>query len=566
MDSSGADICTAFSRIFHEPFIPQDEKFGYIHYFPLGGSLDLALIHNSFGDANGMIRREVFDKIGLQIEDYGYTAQDWEFYTRATLSGLKVRIIPEPQYWYRSSSQAMYRSSHWYDNRQPIVDLFRRFKFAGLKHFYHLVIADFVDVSETEGYHHNLNYNVSDERFLKLRKFEPNTDEAYELLSEIAAAEGRSDTALSLLAQSQKPDFRSRIGDHLRIRSAAEIAIGAAGGEFVADVLIDHRELRNFSVRASMPGTPEPTCYVEEPDRLFLGARGESISVAVLAAGSPAGTMAVKTAIFLDDAITVPTEFMVLMAPVYIDPILAVKQARSDKTEGASGWCLVARPYEARDIEAAWSVPTNQPMNLILAVRVKGAPAKAATLGCFSYLVRREAIAAVTARRPRIGAPPSRLRSRALTEGELHGAKLINHYRSQHPLLQFSPKEEGMFLRPSAHGIVAVNMPWTFPPFARRLIGYVETAHEDASPFEFAMALTRPGENVTWTGDTPEQCVAFSGWLRVENKFELHTLSVEVREVMRTHLSVNLAIRVPPGSHPIPSQTYWRKLVLAWDE
>ena len=59
----------------------------------------MGFIHDSFGDANAMIRREVFDKIGYQIEDYGYTAQDWEFFSRAVMSGLKFRIIPEP-HWY----------------------------------------------------------------------------------------------------------------------------------------------------------------------------------------------------------------------------------------------------------------------------------------------------------------------------------------------------------------------------------------------------------------------------------------------------------------------------------
>ena len=90
MDASGSDICTTFSKLLYDPVIPQSEEQGLIQYFPLGGSLDLALLHNSLGDANAMIRRDVFDKIGLLVEDYGYAAQDWEIFTRALLDGLKL--------------------------------------------------------------------------------------------------------------------------------------------------------------------------------------------------------------------------------------------------------------------------------------------------------------------------------------------------------------------------------------------------------------------------------------------------------------------------------------------
>src|SRR5262249_32288404 len=88
--TSGSDICTAFHKVFSGDSVPRSERQGMVHYLPLGAVLDLGLIGNPFGDANAIIRRSAFDKIGLQIEDYGYTAQDWEFYSRATFAGLKL--------------------------------------------------------------------------------------------------------------------------------------------------------------------------------------------------------------------------------------------------------------------------------------------------------------------------------------------------------------------------------------------------------------------------------------------------------------------------------------------
>lgn len=567
MDASGADICTAFQKIFHEQFIPSDEKYGFVQYFPPGGSLDLGFIHDSFGDANAMIRRSVFDKIGFQIEDYGYTAQDWEFYTRATLAGLKLRIIPEPLYWYRSSSQGMYRTSHWYDNRLPILAAFRKHGFTGLDHLYHLVLSANVGTSEKESYKENLHYNISDERHLQLAKMDPASDEAITLLSEIAAAEGRADTALILLGRGRTPDFRTIAGDALNVRDLTDKALIESGGEFTGEVRLSEQQLREFVIRSSDRRNAIPLSYVEENDRLYLEARGDYVSIAVKAAGASAGTIAVSASISLNQAITQPSEFLILLVPEYADALLAVEKAAAAPGEGSSGWCGLAYPYEARNIEARFALPSTQPHNIVVAIRSKTKPSATATLGCFARLTVVKSLGYENTRRPRRGAPPHRQRAREWTDAERQTAKLETNYPSALPLLLFPAYHEGLFLRPSTDGNVVAHLPWVFPPFARRVAASVEIAHDEASPFEFAMALTRPTEPVEWwSGEMPEGCLAFSGWLRVERHFELHQLSMELPEMVRTHLSINLAVRLPSGSQPSPANAYWRKLILVWEE
>ena len=80
------------------------------------------------------------------------------------------------------------------------------------------------------------------------------------------------------------------------------------------------------------------------------------------------------------------------------------------------------------------------------------------------------------------------------------------------------------------------------------------------------MCLTRPDEVVSWVGDEPASALAFSGWLKVERRFELHRLELTVREIVRSHANINIAIRLPEGANPVPSHSFWRRLLLVWDE
>ena len=133
------------------------------------------------------------------------------------------------------------------------------------------------------------------------------------------------------------------------------------------------------------------------------------------------------------------------------------------------------------------------------------------------------------------------------------------------PLLLYPP-EGGIFLRPSKAGPVVAVLERTFPPFARQVIGYTEVAHEEASPFEFAMALSQPGQPADWRTEMPGNCLEFSGWKRVDEKFQLHEIALENRQLTKAALDVNLAIRLPRRSEPSPANAYWRKLVFAWDQ
>ncbi|STV64754.1 glycosyl transferase [Klebsiella pneumoniae subsp. pneumoniae] len=65
-------------------------------WLPLGPDLNIASFSNCFGDANALIRKEVFEKVGGFTEDYGLGHEDWEFFAKISLQGYKLQIVPEP--------------------------------------------------------------------------------------------------------------------------------------------------------------------------------------------------------------------------------------------------------------------------------------------------------------------------------------------------------------------------------------------------------------------------------------------------------------------------------------
>lgn len=566
IQTSGSDICTSFHKNLTGDSVPLSEKSGEVHYLPLGGSLDRSFIMNSFGDANAIIRRSVFDKIGLQNDTYGFTANDWEFYVRASLAGLKLRVIPEPLYWYRSSTESMYRSSHWYSNRLPILAAFKKHNFAGLDFVYHLAISKFALWPEIYSLRENLHRAPSDTRFLRLSEQEnPNSAEAIELLAENAAAEGRPDTAIALLGRAQTARFQPAILDRLSSQPYYESALRELAVGVTVERRFGHRELMRFEASTCAHPDQTPMCYVESPDKFFLRSEGGDIAFAVLPAGCPSSAISAFATVSLDQELTAPAEMLLMLVPFHVDPAVAVEAAARSPAEASSGWCQLSRAFTPNKIEALLSVPTDKPLNVIVAIRNK-AEESASVLGCFSELGVTLSPGNRESRRPRLGPPPTKRRARALTRDELGKVQLVSSFPSELPLLLLDPGDGGLFLRPNDKGPTIASIGRGFPPFARGLIGRVEIAHAAASPFEFSLALVPPASPIEWVGEKPRSSRAFSGWVRVEQPFRLHDVTVALREVSASPLNIILGIRLPSGSVASPASSFWRKLVLTWDE
>lgn len=565
LETSGSDICTAFSKLLYEPYIPANENMGFIQYFPLGGCLDLALIHNSLGDANAMIRKTVFKKIGYLIEDWGFVAQDWEFFARAVLEGLKLRIIPEPLYWYRSNPQSMFRSSSWQQTREPILDLFRRFKFEGTSKAIELLISQNVSDSDKKLQFENLWFELSNERHRKLAQLSANSREAVTLLAEIASTENRPDTALSLLGQEQGNNFIDRVQRTLGLQVPAEDDLAQLSAPFSDWFEIPDTRLRDFVMLSRTSGERE-AFYIGDENRLFIEAKGTATTVTALRAGCPTGTLSVAARAELGEEIGQAAEVLVAIVSGDLDAHADLAGLPKDKLNATSGWHKISRPNSEREIKASLEVPTMRECNLVIAIRCNDHTTKSNSLVRINSIVVRKAVGSKALVGPRHGPPSHRQRAYSFGETEFNGAKLATPYRSSLPLVLVDKKGGGLFLRPHKKGPVVAVIGNIFPPFAKRLVGSVEIAHEEAADFEFGMALFRSDAKIDWRQNFESQVMKFSGWFRQESRFTLMQVPLELDQRVKTHLSLALAVRLPHGSKPDPANAYFRKIIVTWNE
>jgi hypothetical protein len=76
-------------------------------WIPLGGAVAVGVYRNGFGDANALVRRAAFERLGGFSEDYGLGHEDWEFFATAVLQGLRLEVVPESLFWYRVQAGGM---------------------------------------------------------------------------------------------------------------------------------------------------------------------------------------------------------------------------------------------------------------------------------------------------------------------------------------------------------------------------------------------------------------------------------------------------------------------------
>lgn len=106
-EKTEADIVTCAMELFSGDEPPKKSA---VYWVPLGPSITAGAFKNCFGDANALIRKDIFWALGGFTEDYGIGHEDWEFFAKAVLQGYKLEVIPEALYFYRQSTAGMLRS------------------------------------------------------------------------------------------------------------------------------------------------------------------------------------------------------------------------------------------------------------------------------------------------------------------------------------------------------------------------------------------------------------------------------------------------------------------------
>ncbi|MGB9143045.1 MAG: DUF6212 domain-containing protein [Aestuariivirga sp.] len=566
LQHSGSDVCMAMAKSFYDVFVPNSLDRGSMSFFPLGGSLDLGFLTNCFGDTISIYRRSVFDNVGYQFEKFGYMVEDHEFFVRIALAGLKLRLIPEPLFWYRVSTRGRYRSSHYYDNQMPIIEAFRKHDFKGMKYVYDLFLGQNMGSWQTESYRSNLYYSPSDSEFLKLCELEPNSAEAFEMLAEIAASEARQDTALGLLASGRLANFTHQVGAILAVNDRTRVVLSTETSPILLRRPVTQQELKLAQICTSVQNGKPPSSYAGDKVDLFLEVAGSVVSIAVLSAACPISTFSVTSRVSLPEFKEGAAEFLLMLCAMYDDPVIAVNAASETEDEGSSGWIRVAGPEDARTIVAQLQLPSLTPLNLVLAVRTSGGQGQE-LLSQFSETAIQLSLEDRAASRPQGKPPVLRHQARWWTDSERKSTRLTTSHPSELPMLLF-PKEfeQGLFLRPSEQGPIVAVLQNVFPAFASVATAHVEIDHAEAGPFEFSIALLAPGQEAVWQKAGPTNALAFSGWIKVRERFKLHNLKARLAEKVPSSLSVAIAVRLPRGSKPSPANAYFRSLAFLWED
>lgn len=116
--TSGAD-CVTGQYIGYPPDnltspTPDQAK---VWYMPVGQALECGTIDNVFGDANCIIRKDVYWAIGGFTEDRGLSCEDWELFARLGVRGYRQEMIPVALQNYGITAEGASRTTSAYDNR-----------------------------------------------------------------------------------------------------------------------------------------------------------------------------------------------------------------------------------------------------------------------------------------------------------------------------------------------------------------------------------------------------------------------------------------------------------------
>jgi glycosyltransferase involved in cell wall biosynthesis len=97
---SGADVLTSFLDLFTGTGRPDEGTSLGCRAF-LGGAIISGVFHNHYGQGGIFVSKEALHRVCGFVVDGWKPCGDWEFLTKAALSGLRLEVVPRALAWYR---------------------------------------------------------------------------------------------------------------------------------------------------------------------------------------------------------------------------------------------------------------------------------------------------------------------------------------------------------------------------------------------------------------------------------------------------------------------------------
>jgi glycosyltransferase involved in cell wall biosynthesis len=200
--NSDSDILTCQAYIFRAndargPFA-DEKKERSIEFYPIGIGGVFSFFRNRFGDANALIKRNVFEKLGGFSELRGVGVEDWELFLKAYIHGFKTGVVPEPLFHYRVSLNGMLATGNIHANQERI--------FSAVDQTHPIMVGDILRYASRN----ELAQAILDQTWYRLGKetggsfhhelmaLDPNSADARKKLSDLAFELGRIKDAVQL--------------------------------------------------------------------------------------------------------------------------------------------------------------------------------------------------------------------------------------------------------------------------------------------------------------------------------------------------------------------------------
>ncbi len=123
MEWSGMDCLTCHNEVFVGKGMPNSTSTNKEVFSPVGPAVDVGIFENCYGDANFIIKKSVFDKIGGFTTDR-LSYEDWQLLVKLALGGYKQDVIPKVLYMYRVTNDSMVHTANMYKSHKRILDTY----------------------------------------------------------------------------------------------------------------------------------------------------------------------------------------------------------------------------------------------------------------------------------------------------------------------------------------------------------------------------------------------------------------------------------------------------------
>lgn len=109
MARTGADVVSSYFLAFEDGSSPPESGV-FAQYRAVGPCLEAAVLNNVLGDANVIIRRELFLSMGGFAVDRVASFEDWELLARCVRAGHHLAVVPRPLFLYRHRAESSSRT------------------------------------------------------------------------------------------------------------------------------------------------------------------------------------------------------------------------------------------------------------------------------------------------------------------------------------------------------------------------------------------------------------------------------------------------------------------------